>query len=79
MTNYLSQTINNIYNSDIDNKIKQLELNQIKKKKNNSEFLHQFDELKFIALATYSITASFAFPSKTTSPLFNNNPLLHRF
>ena len=35
MTNYLSQTINNIYNSDIDNKIKQLELNQIKKKKKN--------------------------------------------
>ena len=47
MTNYLSQTINNIYNSDIDNKIKQLELNQIKKKKNNSVFLHQFVELKF--------------------------------
>ena len=47
MTNYLSQNINNIYNSDIDNKIKQLELNQIKKKKNNSEFLNQFDELKF--------------------------------
>ena len=43
----MNNLLNNIYNSDIDNKIKLLEMNQIKKKMYNSEFLNQFDELKF--------------------------------
>ena len=43
----MNNLLNNIYNSDIDNKIKLLEINQIKKKMYNSEFLNQFDDLKF--------------------------------
>jgi len=43
----MNNLLNNIYNSDIDNKIKLLEMNQIKKKIYNSEYLNQFDELKF--------------------------------
>ena len=50
MTNYTSQTIDNIYNTNILNNIKELELNQIKKKKYNSDFLNQFDELNKIIL-----------------------------
>jgi len=39
--------IDNIYNSDIDNKIRLIEKNNIIKKMNDNTFLNQFDTLKF--------------------------------
>ena len=46
LSNSVNNNINNLYNSNTDNKIKQLEKNQIKHAVNN-EYNIQFDELRF--------------------------------
>lgn len=52
---YLNSDINKVYNTNLENQVKKLEMKQIinlKNNKNNLEYLVQFDDLKFDNIST---------------------------
>lgn len=47
LSSLASTDLDSIYNSNIEDKIKKIEIEQIKQLENNPEFVKQFDELTF--------------------------------